>query len=264
MTGFLLAAAVLYLGVFSHASRPGMFLDEHAILLVGGGTLAASLIAFRFKQLFSIVDMLFLAALFPKRRDPVDIANKHSRLQSQQRRRSERSSPVSRGSGSPLRGDNPDSKRTRKSFAQARGLYKRRYQGDYKVLNAIAKFPPAFGLLGASTGMIEMMSKLGTGGSSSIGAAMAIALVATFWGIAAANLVFLPLADHANKLAQEDQALRSLIIDGIVSAHRGDSDDMLMETLRSYLNVDQRKLLAKRATIRLRPLSQPTDETKVG
>src|SRR5690606_24892973 len=85
--------------------------------------------------------------------------------------------------------------------------FKLQYKDDARVLTALGKFPPAFGLLGATTGMIVMMTNLGTD-QSKIGSAMAVALVATFWGIAVANLVILPMADYAFKNAEEDQRVR--------------------------------------------------------
>src|SRR5665213_2509183 len=63
-----------------------------------------------------------------------------------------------------------------------RQRFQERNAWEAKILTALAKFPPAFGLLGATTGMIAMMSNLGGGGKEIIGPSMAIALVATFWG----------------------------------------------------------------------------------
>ena len=114
------------------------------------------------------------------------------------------------------------------------------YQADSKMLNALAKFPPAFGLLGATTGMIEMMSNLGKGGASSIGSAMAVALVATFWGIAMANFIFLPLADRAGKMAGDDAHIRDMIIEAAMVIKNKGSEYLLLNTLRGFLPLTQR------------------------
>ena len=88
--------------------------------------------------------------------------------------------------------------------------------------------------------MIKMMMNLGTGGAASIGAAMAIALTATFWGIAMANFIFLPLADYAFKLADEDLYLRSIIIDGVFQIKTGVPFPVIVETLCGKLPISER------------------------
>jgi chemotaxis protein MotA len=267
VTGFGVAAAVVWFGVLHHAARPAMFLDPHAIILVLGGTAAAALIAFPVKQLFSILDMLFLATLFPKKKNYLDVATDIMKVAD--------GAYAGKGilanveSHGFLREALKLASNSRMSPAELErvlrkraSFYKRRYQMDYKVLNALAKFPPAFGLLGASTGMIEMMSNLGKGGTESIGSAMAVALVATFWGIALANLVFLPLADHANKIAADDQGIRDLIIEGTLCIARRDSFDVLFESLISFLPLDIRPEL--RPIVSQRTSQQTNSVKKVG
>ena len=118
--------------------------------------------------------------------------------------------------------------------------FKERYTGDTKALTALAKFPPAFGLLGATTGMIAMMTGLGPGGKETIGPAMAVALVATFWGIAVANFILLPLADHADRLNAEDARLRLLIATGLTLIHQQSRPAALYEHMIGFLPVFDR------------------------
>lgn len=99
------------------------------------------------------------------------------------------------------------------------------------------KFPPGLGLLGASSGMIEMMVGLNSSGMDGIGNAMAVALVATFWGIAIANFVFLPLADYAARVASEDFFTRSLVVHGISLIKQGMAPKIIAETLISQLAI---------------------------
>lgn len=126
---------------------------------------------------------------------------------------------------------------------QRSDYFKKSYMSDAKTLNALAKFPPAFGLLGASTGMITMMSSIGQGQQDKIGSAMAIALVATFWGIAVANFLILPLADYASRMVQEDQHTRSMIIDGIVMIKEGADTNLVLEKVLAYLPPTDRSAL---------------------
>ena len=122
--------------------------------------------------------------------------------------------------------------------------FRKSYQSDAKTLNALAKFPPAFGLLGASTGMITMMTNLGKGGAETIGPAMAIALVATFWGIAVANLILLPLADFAAKAAQDDTHVREMIYEGLLLLKKKESQAYILQVVNGYLPIDSRYSLS--------------------
>jgi chemotaxis protein MotA len=156
-------------------------------------------------------------------------------------------------------------------------VFKKKYLQDAKILNAVAKYPPAFGLLGASTGMIAMMTNLGgPGGTSMIGASMAVALVATFWGIAAANFLLLPLADYAQRIIVVDQEIRELIIEGTMMIYDNADDEVLAERLRSRLQVgDRYKVLRRGAHLQSvptvtakghhpsSPTVSPTDDTVI-
>lgn len=225
-----------------------MFLDAHALLLVIGGTLAVSLIAFPLRQLVNLGDFLFLGVLLKKRLELSDVVNELRAVAGAYRNKNMpaiqamafKHAFINEGVSLLL---DPDLGRDEieSVMLNRRDRFKWRYQQDAKTLNAIAKYPPAFGLLGASTGMIAMMTNLGgPGGTAAIGEAMAIALVATFWGIALANFVFLPLADHAQRIFQRDQHLRSVITEGILMIKEGVPENVLFENLRSMLDFEDR------------------------
>lgn len=247
LSGFALAAAVLYFGVFRSSANPGLFLDMHALLLVIGGTLAASLIAFPFRKLVDLYDLVLLGVLF-KRSSPHLKVAQHI-LDSSVAITKGGLTAVDRLEKCPhpfmqeayffLKRDYLDAFELKKLLLKRSDYFKRRYQQDYKTLNALGKFPPAFGLLGATTGMIAMMTQL-SGRPDQIGPAMATALVATFWGIAVSNLCILPLADFANRAVQEDQSVRLLIVEGLLAIREGQPTIIVFERLASQLGPAQR------------------------
>jgi chemotaxis protein MotA len=228
-----------------------MFLDSHALILVVGGTGAAALIAFPLGRILDLVKMFFFGVIFKTQGENAQIIREII-------------------CSAPIAQFNPEFLNTRRSshpflregyLLISEGLldesqlhdvlrkrsqqFKKIYMADAKMLNALAKFPPAFGLLGATTGMIAMMTKLGSGGQDSIGPAMAIALVATFWGIAVANFILLPLADYATRVALDDLGTRQIITEGLMMLKRRESPMLVAEKLNSYLPVKKRVLLTK-------------------
>ncbi|MBX2996559.1 MAG: MotA/TolQ/ExbB proton channel family protein [Bdellovibrionaceae bacterium] len=253
LLGFAIAGLVLYFGVIHGAKDPSIFLDPHALILVIGGTLAATLIAYPMRQLKDLGQFLAYGVILKRKINPLalieDIRNSSKAMRTQ---------GVGAGfhpgmhpflaEGLNLLQKNYLSRVELEDVMHARRLvFKKKHLQDAKVLNAIAKYPPAFGLLGASTGMIAMMTNLGgPGGTSLIGASMAVALVATFWGIAAANFVLLPLADYAQRVIVVDQELRELIIEGVMMIHDGSEDEVLAERLRSRLQIEDRYKVLRR------------------
>lgn len=245
--GFVIAGLVIQFGVLHGAKDASIFLDTHALILVVGGTLAASLIAFPVQQLFNLADFLYLGVLFKRHVKTAGLVEQIRAAAHLYRRNPEDIKMAMADhpfleEGFVLLRKNYLSTEELSAVLESRRLgFKRKYQQDAKVLNAIAKYPPAFGLLGASTGMIAMMTNLGgTGGTAAIGSAMAVALVATFWGIAAANFIFLPLADHAQRAFLKDQVLREMISEGLLMIKEGASDMVIGERLRSMIDTDQR------------------------
>lgn len=244
-TGIASAVAVIWYGVLAHTARPEIFLDSHAIILVLGGTLAAALMAYPLKQYRELFSFLVMGALFPPKKS-------HSKTIEHLIALSARPDLAAFSAQEKdvhpyllegyvlMQKEQLTAEEFRMILASRHQRFKERYAWDAKVLNSLAKFPPAFGLLGATTGMIAMMSNLGASGKDSIGPSMAIALVATFWGIALANLVFLPLADHANRVNAEDARLRLMISTGLALIHQGTRPSVLLEHLLGFLPVAER------------------------
>ena len=246
LIGFAIAAAVIWLGVIAHSAKPTMFLDAHAIILVLGGTVAAGLIAFPFSKFIDLFRFITTGVLYPQKRAHGKIVEEIMLLLADQHVKSEHravgrtSHPLLAEGCRLMQKGELNEAEFKQVLLQRSQRFKERYLSDAKTLNALAKFPPAFGLLGATTGMISMMTNLGASGQDSIGPSMAIALVATFWGIAVANMVLLPLSDHATKLAADDSQLRTLITTGLVLLNRRVSPAVMLEHMIGFLPVKDR------------------------
>jgi len=249
--GIFIAALVLYLGVFKTLPQPKLFFDAHALILVGGGTLAATLIALRFKKMEDLGSLFVYGLLLKKTKDSLFHARELLSLSSlayQNRTIAfpfELTHPYAKEAFELAKKNHIDDTELSYLLKKRNEYFKRSYQSDAKALNAMGKFPPAFGLLGATTGMIAMMSNLGSGGIDQIGSAMAIALVATFWGIALANLLILPLADYASKVASEDQVTRQMIAESIMMIRKDTEPQVVAERLATFLHPTLRQDLKR-------------------
>lgn len=106
-------------------------------------------------------------------------------------------------------------------------------QGAAEVFEVAGGYAPTMGILGAVLGLIQAMKSLSD--PSALGAGIAVAFVATIYGVGVANLVLLPLANkirqHARDQYQEDQ----IVIEGTVGLESGVSPRILERTLEAHL-----------------------------
>ena len=102
-----------------------------------------------------------------------------------------------------------------------------------RVLDAAGGFAPTIGIIGAVLGLIQVMQRLDNIGE--VGKGIAVAFVATLYGVGSANLLFLPLAGKVRIRAAEARRERVLILDAALSIAEGVSPRALKEKLNSYL-----------------------------
>ena len=105
--------------------------------------------------------------------------------------------------------------------------------GKFKTL---AKFPPAFGMIGTTMGMIALLANLGGEDALKlIGPAMAVALITTLYGALLANLVFIPIAENLMNNSEEMYKKNEIIIEGVKLMLAKTNPIIVAEQLNSYL-----------------------------
>ena len=97
----------------------------------------------------------------------------------------------------------------------------------------LGKYAPAFGMIGTLIGLIIMLQHMDN--ASQIGSGMALALITTFYGAVAANLIFLPIADKLATRSREEIMVKQIIIRGIMSIQSGDNPRIVEQKLRTFL-----------------------------
>lgn len=116
-------------------------------------------------------------------------------------------------------------------------------------LKRCSKYPPAFGLAGTVLGLIHLMRGISSGiDAKEIGIRMAVALVATFYGLIASNLVLNPLGEWLKEEIKRDEALAEMSLKAIDLAYEGCSPVEAQESLNSYLAPSERVKAANTLT----------------
>ncbi|MDI1362235.1 flagellar motor protein [Methylotenera sp.] len=102
-----------------------------------------------------------------------------------------------------------------------------------KIWSAAGGYAPTVGILGAVLGLIHVMENLSD--PSRLGSGIAVAFVATIYGVGLANLVFLPISNKLKGLIQHEMMRREMLLNAWVSIASGDHPRVVEERLLAYL-----------------------------
>ena len=114
-----------------------------------------------------------------------------------------------------------------------------RHRLGAEIFTTMGNFAPAMGLIGTLIGLVQMLKQMNNPGT--IGPAMAVALITTFYGVILANLVFLPIAGKLKTKSSQELLLKQLMINGILSIQSGDNPRVLEQKLHSYIAPRERR-----------------------
>jgi chemotaxis protein MotA len=106
-----------------------------------------------------------------------------------------------------------------------------------------AALGPAFGMIGTLIGLIIMLGNLND--PSSVGPAMAVALITTLYGSMIANIFFDPMSNKLEYYSGQEILSKEITIEGILSIQGGDNPKVLEEKLKSFLPPNERADLEK-------------------
>ena len=112
------------------------------------------------------------------------------------------------------------------------------------VLEAAAGYAPTLGILGAVLGLIHVMENLAAPGK--LGAGIAVAFVATVYGVGSANLLFLPLATKVRARARAHALGREVIIEGMAAIQQNQHPRLVEQHLMAFLRTRRSQRNVKR------------------
>ena len=105
-----------------------------------------------------------------------------------------------------------------------------------RVFEAAGGYAPTVGILGAVLGLIHVMENLAD--PSNLGSGIAVAFVATVYGVGSANLIFLPVASRFRARAQRNAKRREAVLEGVMAIQEGLNPRLIDQKLRGLLGVD--------------------------
>ncbi|VAW35352.1 Flagellar motor rotation protein MotA [hydrothermal vent metagenome] len=242
--GVLLGTLLISVAIIRGGSAL-IFLNMDAAFITIGGTIAATLIAYPFKdvrRVFHVALNAFKKDIYPPRLFITTILNLAQiyRRGGLKKLETEEESLNNRffRTGVELVVDGFNQQDIHSILEKERLYFSLRHESGEMIIRTMAKLAPAFGMAGTLIGLIQMMAVLND--PQSIGRPLAQAMVSTFYGLLLANLVLLPIAAKLKTRTDNELVLMRVIMDGVSGIHRKENPVKLERHLNSILPPNQR------------------------
>jgi chemotaxis protein MotA len=130
--------------------------------------------------------------------------------------------------------DGADATTLRETMELSIGHEEEHLEDEAKALEAAGGYAPTVGIIGAVLGLIHVMSNLSD--INAVGHGIAAAFVATIYGVAVANIIFLPLAGRIKLAIRDRVSSREMILSGVLAIQSGMNPKLVRDRLSEYVH----------------------------
>lgn len=247
--GLMAGLACIVIGIFWGGSGLGTFWDPSSVFITIGGTISALMLSFPLPLLVDTLKSIKYA-FTGKKADPgekiqliIDLANtaRKDGLLALENMLDDIPDPYLR-KGIMLIVDGSNSELV-KSVMETESFYiQERHNGVIGVLTAGAGYAPAFGMAGTLIGLIIMLKNMED--TSTLGPAMAVALITTFYGVLMANFFFSPMARNLASISAHEQMIDEMMLEGVLSIQDGENPRMIRDKLEAFISNQEKQRLS--------------------
>jgi chemotaxis protein MotA len=240
VVGVLITVVLVFMAMGTGGNL-GLFWDQPSMLMVGGGTIGVTLVCFTagdLKQIFKILVKSFVYKL-PSHTEEIErilayatLARKEGLLALENKLQEVDDRFFAKGVQLVI--DGFPAETVRDIMELEADWQRQRHALGKKMMETMATYAPAFGMIGTLVGLVQMLANLSD--PSSIGAGMAVALLTTMYGAMMANMLFLPFAAKLDVRAKQEAQLRDLMIEGLVAIQSGEKPQLIKEKLKGFLS----------------------------
>ncbi len=228
--------------------RLGLFIDIPSVMITFGGTLASMLVAYpmnKFMNSLKTIRLIFQTKemntgnIIQKIIELANIARKEGLLALEEAAQDMDDKFLQKGVLLIVDGTDPELVRnileTELAFIEGRHSEVQGFWGN------IASLGPAWGMIGTLIGLIAMLDQLND--PSTIGPAMAVALLTTFYGSVLANFFASPTVTKLKVRSDEEMLLKEVMIEGLLSIQAGENPRIIEEKLKAFLSPTLRETM---------------------
>jgi chemotaxis protein MotA len=255
LIGLLAGLGIIVMSIMQSGGKLIWFLNFNSLLIVVGGTLAATMVNLpitAMKNIFNIIKNVFKGEDY----DYVGIINEIVEKAEKARKDGllslEAELPNMREgffkNGIELAINERDSSRLRTFLNLEMQNISSRHIAGQELFLYMGSYAPAFGMLGTVLGLIVMMNNFAGGEEVDIAASydvserfakllsgMGLALITTFYGVFMANMIFLPIGGKLKRRSENEMMLKSIIVEGIISIHAREHPILIQEKLMTFV-----------------------------
>lgn len=244
----MIAGIVLILWGIIDAGELGWFWSLSSLLIVLGGTISATFIAFPLKKVLATLkvvkkafsnNMFEVALIISKVVNLANVARREGLLALEEAVEEIEDDFLQKGVMLIVDGTDPEL--VKNILETEIAFLEERHNEGKSIFDIMGTLAPAFGMIGTLIGLVAMLKQLDD--PSSIGPSMAVALITTLYGSIIANLVCIPIAKKLKLKSREEILLKEIMIEGLLSIQAGENPRIIEEKLKAFLPPSIRKSL---------------------
>ncbi len=234
----LVLASLAILGSILYGSPLSIFIDVPSVVVVGGGVIATTLIKWPMEYVKALV-AIFLKSIFNSNTDSKAMIDEIQKLAETARRESVfalEKIPVEDKflkKAVTLAADNRPPEVITSILSLEIAAMEDRHSKGVDILEGMGADGPAFGMIGTLIGLVQMLQNMSD--PSSIGPAMAVALLTTFYGAVIANVFTIPIATKLKQRSKQEATKMNIIVAGVLGIVAGENPRVIREKLDSFL-----------------------------
>jgi len=218
-----------------------MFLQLSAFFIVFGGTLGATMISYPSQVMANAIPVL-KQAFVRREMNPGDVIQTLVGFATKARREGllgleDEIANVDDAflkKGIKLVVDGTDIELVRSILETDLSFLETRHKLGVGIYGTMGGFSPTLGIIGTVMGLVNALSHIES--AARVAHSIAVAFIATFYGIAFANLIFLPISFKLQAKSAEEVLVREVMIEGILSISAGDNPRIVEEKLKAFLS----------------------------
>ncbi|MFV9511512.1 flagellar motor protein [Tepidibacillus sp. LV47] len=246
--GLILGLSGLIGGFILEGGHASSLLQLTAFMIVFGGTFGAVIISFPMEQLKTVPKLLKIA--FTEKKLNVHesiqqlvefstLARREGILAVEQHYDKMEGNPFLK-EGMMLVVDGVDPQLIREILEIEIANIEARHEKGIRIFEAAGGYAPTMGIIGTVMGLVHVLGNLSD--PDSLGPSIAVAFIATLYGVSSANVIYLPIASKLRARSQMEVLIKELEVEGILSIQAGENPQMLRKKLLAFLPPAMREL----------------------
>ncbi len=237
--GIAAAFGLMVLAILSGGAIT-LFVNVPSLIIVVGGTVGATLVHYPFKEVFRAVSVL-RKAFFHRIDSPRETVSQLITFAGKARKEGILALQSVTGEvkdpfflkSIQMAVDGQEAEDLKEMLDKEIEYIQERHEEGAEIFIAMGTYAPALGMIGTLIGLVQMLQTMSD--PSTIGPAMAVALLTTFYGAIIANIVCMPLAGKLRHRSQEEVLYKTLISEGMRCVLAGENPRLMEQRLHAFL-----------------------------